>query len=118
MPRQRRAPTGASLDLALGLEVLRRNARLRAWRGAGVPVEGHWERRSPGAFTLFLGCAACGQRASRVERIRPLLLKRLPRVEAAAVESLRRRCSHLAPILGADPPEVLAITELELLAGS
>jgi hypothetical protein len=110
----------------LQLELLRRNARLRAWRAVGVPVEGGWVHgagvyRYAGEHPLVLltlRCGSCGQYSARAAKA--------PTPFYAMPEALRRcesyhlqgyACPHLAPLLGDDPPEVLAILELELLAG-
>jgi hypothetical protein len=126
----------------LHLELLRRNARLRAWRAVGVPVEGGWSEpvytpADGGFYGLFASifCAICVPAGERfkaapwlhvsasghvlrpvgydLQPVRQALLNR----ERELLEARLHACSHLAPLLGDDPPEVLAILELELLAG-
>src|SRR5687767_11872906 len=117
----------------LHLELLRRNARLRAWHAYGLPVEGGWrsEGHDEGAILyLDLVCRRCGAGRSLGARMTALLAE----VERHLLEGLsreeplrgnppypparmRQACSHLAPLLGEDPPGVRALFELELLAG-
>jgi hypothetical protein len=100
-------------DLALAL--LRRNARLRAWRAYGVPVEGGWEEWSDGGVWDFrVRCLACGGTHTA-----GLIFEAVLAAEERAIKRhLLSGCPHLAPLLGDDPPEVTAIAELELLAGA
>jgi hypothetical protein len=118
---------------SLELELLRRNARLRAWRAYGVPVEGGWQLDLPGTTPralwcdLKLGCGVCNRRGqsqsvNALGRHAEGLLTALAAAERQALSRWWRSgwvavCSHLAPLLGVDPPEVLAILELELLGG-
>jgi hypothetical protein len=107
----------------LQLELLRRNARLRAWRAVGVPIEGGWALRGRSSFSwghLRLRCSACGRSdndgaagsAGMVAHAERLAIRQM------LTPDLPNPCpGHLAPLLGEDPPEVLAILELELLAG-
>jgi hypothetical protein len=113
----------------LELELLRRNARFRAWRAYGVPVEVRWEVaperwRPPRTLLLHIACTA-GCRLPRY----PYAVYSLGWVYSGAdsfaqtersVLSARqgdRFCPHIAPLFGEDPPEVQALIELELLAG-
>jgi hypothetical protein len=119
-----------NVPLELAREVLRRNARLRAWRAVGVPVEGGWVIKGKSRFNdrtywidLKLGCSACngwtpGASLNVAVEAGPLL-DRMVHAEKAQIWRWPDRpvCSHLAPLLGDDSPEVLAIAELELLAG-
>jgi hypothetical protein len=110
----------------LHLELLRRNARLRAWRAYGVPVEGGWDVWL-GTPRLQLRCAACDMIANGLASMRAGAYgeRQLINLERKFVKRLINGakgysgplCPHLAPLLGADPPEVVAILELELLAG-
>lgn len=98
----------------LAAELLRRNARLRAWREYGVPVEGGWKevgsRSLVARLWLNVNCGACG--AYYWERL----------MECSGGwrhegPGRANPCPHLAPLLGEDPPEVEQLTALELLAG-
>src|SRR5262245_44577585 len=97
-------------------ELARRNARLRAWRAHGAPVEGGWriERWRDGARgALDLGCTTCGKRTVDQTSYHPVSL---PLIERSALRYLN--CPHLAALLSEeDPPAVQALTQLELLAG-
>jgi hypothetical protein len=110
---------------ALRLEVAKRNARLRAWKGSGVPLGGRpWEiQPSPSGWYVRarLGCWVCRKGFDLVahatkRRGLPSLVRELAGDERRAAEGLD--CSHLEAFTKArkDPPEVLAIYELELLA--
>jgi hypothetical protein len=105
----------------LHLELLRRNARLRAWRAYGIPVEGGWTLSEEDLPPLLaLSCRECGAWLQTCPPRRTLRQTAdIFREESRAITgSLRSQgCPHLAPLLGADPPEVKAIAELELLAG-
>jgi hypothetical protein len=103
-----------------------RNARLRAWRACGVPVEGGWRPGDPqrdfARPRLTLRCGSCGgeplTRGMGSRMPLATVLANLNDHERASVEEwLGRGCPHLAPLLGEDPPEVQALTTLELLAG-
>jgi hypothetical protein len=108
-----------------GAELARRNARLRAWREYGVPVAGGWiicEREKRGRnhwIDLKIFCRTCDQRGAGYS----INLEGLawPELSAAIVAAERYEilqvCTHLAPLLGAEPPEVVELTHLELLAG-
>jgi hypothetical protein len=116
---------------ALELEIMRRNARLRAWRGCGFPVEGEW-RLYPGPQAyLVLGCAVCSYARVRawpggefraasdggVGRMN-LSAESLSENEQSALRVvLSYACPHLAPMLSPAPPEVEAAAELEVLSG-
>jgi hypothetical protein len=95
------------------LALLRRNARLRAWRSYGVPIEGGWELHWSGLAWVRLSCQRCQDR--RLEQ--PGHTSRgLAAAEAIALRrAAAQGCPHLAPLLEEDPLEVQAITELELL---
>jgi hypothetical protein len=102
------------------LEIARRNARLRAWRAHGVPIEGCWERVGH-SVRVRLRCQACGLEGQPSE---PLSSKAEPhRWRTAEDWQVRditdKGCRHLAShlLVATDPPEVITITELELLAG-
>jgi hypothetical protein len=106
----------------LHLEISRRNARLRAWRANGVPVEGGWALQG-GAARLTLRCGACGITtgpSSHGKSCTPppppgaSSLARRERFELRHLEAIG--CSHLSPLAGSDPPAVIAVYELELLA--
>jgi hypothetical protein len=96
------------MPAALALQLAYRNARLRAWRALGVPVRGgwlHWE----GGWAFLAGCD-CGV----------LLLPQLLEAgdsPAALEQKAGAPCDHLAPLLGEEPPALLGLTRLELLAG-
>jgi hypothetical protein len=109
----------------LELEILRRNALLRAWREVGgVPrFEGKW---SPSLWTdrqVFLGlyCEPCkcsvGGNVHAGEHWTPGYTRgRLKCVERREAERAKRLgCPHLAPLLSPPPPEVLAFAELTLM---
>jgi hypothetical protein len=105
-----------SVDFAALLD--QRNARFRAWRLFGVPVRGGWTlSREEGEAELRLYCLACraqlGGRhfADLLQALAPASLLHAER------EELLVACRHLAPLAGDDPPEVVALTALELLAG-
>jgi hypothetical protein len=107
-----------SRGAALPLEIARRNARLRAYRALGVPVEGEWRPPPPGGSlaSIQMGCTSCGYSTLKLAQFD------LERTERNAISlpipgGRRARCEHLAPLLGEDSPEVRAIYELELLAG-
>jgi hypothetical protein len=110
-------------DLAVGLAY--RNARLRAWRAYGVPIEGGWRsapRRRVVVASAELRCAVCGERDDTFLTRNEEPAKYLVMLARSEADSLRwivaeRRCSHLAPLLGEDPPEIIGLTQLELLAG-
>lgn len=100
----------------LSAEVLRRNARLRAFRSFGVPVEGGWQAHGYGA-TLQILCSICRKRITPTtleDGRTPEVLRRILWVERFC---LLGSCSHLAPLAGEDPPDLAALIALELLAG-
>jgi hypothetical protein len=105
----------------LHIQAKRRNARFRAWQGLGVPVEGRWWSNPGGEWRLSLTCGCgfwplhparwCGLRfgALDLEREERLILR----------EAHRRKgwfCEHFSRLLGAEPPELGSLAELELLA--
>jgi hypothetical protein len=103
-------------------QLLYRNARFRAWRTHGAPVEGEWRKDWREGYDLLLRCSSCGH-ALRAD-LKPAQIRyegladAMSRREAALLEMLPGRgCSHLAPLLDEDPQEVLALLELELLVG-
>jgi hypothetical protein len=104
--------------------IAHRNARFRAWRAYGVPVEGEWRLVTgrPYFGVLDLGCAVCLSDARNYAPAggapgRAELIARLVNAERELFAFRQLLCSHLTPLLGADPPEVQEITRLELLAG-
>ncbi len=109
------------------LEVYRRNARFRAWVSQGVPVGGGWAREGMGGLRLRLSCTNCNASASdechpaTMERCEVNVLDWLLRSHGR--RAFRKRPCRMWYFLRdatrdrADPPEVLAIWELELLAG-
>lgn len=107
----------------LHYELIRRNARLRAWRGQGMPLEGAWQQGSvPGELAhLVLRCRRCALRYEISYREVPWpapLPQALSRQEQVVIGCFRLSgCAHLSPLLDRDPPEVRAVWELELLAG-
>lgn len=116
----------------LHLEIARRNARFRAWKAHGVPVEGAWRLEPmPPSFTiakLKVGCSLCGhphhgsfgpgtpeiwamtEIADGLAEQERLAIQMRPDCAEAA------ECDHLDALLEDDPPEVRATTELELLS--
>jgi hypothetical protein len=100
------------------LEVAKRNARLRAWRAHGVPVEGRWTF-GPDGLSLALRCSECGRGQSGGRpRNRSSLREGLEKKERDYLRELAQKgCYHLALLSGSEPPEVRATLELELLAG-
>jgi hypothetical protein len=104
-------------DDPLYAEILRRNARLRAWAAFGLPVEGRWDN-DDGAWQLALKCRSCGSLDYRVYIPIPgrAVAEALAIAERGAVEV--KPCAHLAPLLTEDPEEVRGLTALELLAGA
>jgi hypothetical protein len=105
------------------LALYHRNARLRAWRDYGVPVEARWAPRDEASATLHFSCARCFLGEENVHSWR-VLREDIPLEEALAdwekealLRLARRGCSHLAVLLGPEPAEVRAIWELELLYG-
>lgn len=105
------------------LEVARRNARLRAWRAYGLPVEGAWAQ-APSGYQLQLACGRC--LASAQALISSLLLstadlstftRALPEYERHTLRRLEGKgCAELAPLRGGDPAAVREIWALELLS--
>src|ERR1043166_9298908 len=101
------------------LEILRRNARLRAWRAVGVPVKGGWELKyRPAGESLWLnlkiGCSTCDDWASPSVGlyIAGGLGSVSARMKNAEINSIYKSdgvaiCPHLTPLLGEDPPEVM-----------
>ncbi len=104
------------------LAVQRRNAMLRAWKAHGLPLclnEGQWNSDIFGRHALMLKCTAC-QRASLVLLdAGAISTRRLAVKEGDAIAELEGKgCTHLSamgeyPV----PDQVMAIFELELLAG-
>jgi hypothetical protein len=111
-----------------------RNARLRAWHTYGVPIAGGWAVEPDGEPRLWLRCTTCGWEALGIISLGKLSggLSRGEVLETEEAGVLRRGavrvggilrvaerspCEHLAPLLFTDPPEVRALTRLELLAG-
>jgi hypothetical protein len=109
--------------MSLHLELQKRNARLRAFRALGVPVEGGWQPAPDGRLLLQLRCLTCGgpphQTFTGLERF--AVKARGPHgIEGQLIRAIQRltRCPHLAPLLQPDPPELAALLDLELLAGA
>jgi type II secretory pathway component PulM len=101
--------------MSLHLELQKRNARLRAYRALGVPVDARWEIRPRGrrsSAVLTLGCALC-QAGAMKEAWSPAGMARAEGEALAFAD-----CPHLAPLLQPDPPELAALLDLELLAGA
>jgi hypothetical protein len=119
----------------LHLELLRRNAWFRAWKAHGAPVEALWCMYF-GTPQLSLACLCCDARtqglASWSSRCGGYDEKQLIKLERDQLRKLLGQgrwnktrilssptlCAHLEPLLKKPPPEVLAIFELELLAGA
>lgn len=110
-------------------EIARRNARLRAYRdGRGVPVLGgwRWEQDSHhpvwdlSTLLLTLQCGECGCADWRYCPDRENYGIDSATWTPVALEAhlLRQLCSHLAPLLGPDDSDILALLELELLEGA
>ncbi len=108
--------------------VVRRNARLKAWAEYGVPVAAAWGYLSvarPGfrlAFEAYCraeGCGGCNSGTISEVPAQTVSLER--RMELAERYFLRfvlgpdQNCTHLAPLLGPEPPEVSALIPLLLL---
>jgi hypothetical protein len=90
-----------------------------AWRAYGVPVVGDRYLESD-CLWLYLKCGRC----DTYDEIPLSLLERedgvrlfLKRLRALLAELKSKGCEDLARLLGKDPPEVVALTKLELLAG-
>jgi hypothetical protein len=94
----------------LSREVLRQNARFRAWRALGVPVEGRWEE---GALTVILRlrCLSCSF------GIEKMFTRAIGVARQVAAYRPLVCCDHLEPLRGEAPPALAAIEELELLSG-
>ena len=95
-----------------------RNARLRAWQAHGLPMSGQWRfwrmRSGRPVGTLALACLQCGKSDSGDH----FYMADLARFERLLIGNLNRQaCGHLNALLGEEPPEVVALTRLELLAG-
>jgi hypothetical protein len=109
--------------VAVEVALAQRNARLRAWREHGAPVAGGWrrDRAGRGRLSLSLRCGACRLEVDLDlwESVYTHQPAALLRVEARALAHLEGvyRCRHLSALLREDPPEVVALTKLELLAG-
>lgn len=140
---------GVSEDLRLAIHA--RNARFRAWKAHGLPIEGGWKlgQRSPERWVdtetgetvdrprppypyLRLQCTACGW--SETGAVGGLLgaktwAQALDDEEWDALKGVDRKptppslddwhCPHLEPLLTPEedtPPEVVALTALEMLS--
>jgi hypothetical protein len=118
----------------LRLAVLARNARLRAWKGCGVPVEGGWRLGVPKPMEtpdeVFVGAwgyiwCGLGCPSPRPEGLFLSVGEYMPgyryiRGCVQAEERILREyaCEHLRPLLTRrDPVKVSALAKLELLAG-
>jgi hypothetical protein len=105
-----------SVDLAALLD--QRNARFRAWRLFGVPVQGGWVLwRQEDEAELTLRCLSCRALLRGRHFAEPLRALAPAAVLQAERGELLAACHHLAPLAGEDPAEVVALTALELLAG-
>ena len=103
-------------------QVQYRNARFRAWRALGVPLtaESGWRLTEEGPAVLGLQCAYCGC----YTRISALPHNNLTRLETTALQVCddpdhyrTAHCSHLELLCDyPDPPELVDLTALELLA--
>lgn len=110
--------------MSRALAVMVRNARFRAWKAYGIPVEGGWVMRGSGygsGSQLTLTCGVCGVRCERFSYTSAQ--EGLVYAEWSALLAPSRgihlaRCEHLQRLLdrGPDPPEVIALTELEMLS--
>ncbi len=117
-------------DIAI---IMARNALLRAWRGSGLPLAiggaglfgqgidnpGRWvANQGYSSVILFLQCEACGATTATVSYW-PVKEINLREAQVRAVDRLKRlrNCEHLLPLALTPSPEVMAIAELELLAG-
>jgi hypothetical protein len=101
-----------------------RNARFRAWRAYGVPVAEAWRApkdRSDRLWLVTISCSLCGARGDDFGHVAGLKAGEYDaghRPDVLERNCIRAKsCVHLAPLLGEDPPEVVALTKLELLAG-
>ncbi len=115
------------------MEFSRRNALYRAWAAYGLPVQAAWRLRLwhvglPGGWRFTVECAACLRTDWRawpyreLEESEAFLKIEIERMERSTILEVTGRrgelCLHLYPLLGRWPPEdVMAIYELELLAG-
>jgi hypothetical protein len=103
----------------IDLELLRRNAWLKAWRDAGHSIEGRW---TLGQYCeLDLSCAACKLKlAARVNLQRgDTLAEAMNRREQGLYESAALRgCEHFEPLQREPPDEVRVLFALALLEGN
>jgi hypothetical protein len=128
----------------LAASIAQRNARFRAWRAHGMPLLGRWFYKAAGVAYWadpLTGsthaieepeCAmlrlACVCRANPDPPCMQLVTADWPdeprdtravlaMIEGDLVKKYIASCYHLFPLFGRDPPEVVATTKLELLAG-
>lgn len=117
-----------TLEDELARVLHRSNARIRAWKAYGLPIEGCGWAWDAAWYAFMLQCLTCntefrwtptslggfgvegwGENAPRAAVDRA--------VAAAQRYVFRKVCDHVRPLLGPDPAEVIEITRLELLAG-
>jgi hypothetical protein len=92
-------------DLAAALAA--RNARFRAWRERGVPIEGEWAVDKNGLAIAWLSCARCPELVGNAAVTRGA--SQLAFREKQIIQLLLDDgCPHLAPLLDKDPPEIRA----------
>jgi hypothetical protein len=113
------------------LEVMRRNARYRAYKAIGLTIEASYtltqEQRQEGMSVplaiLHMHCPICDAERGDPINYSINVYGEQPGAFFLAESGLlaciiREGCSHASPLLvERDPPEVQAIAELELLAG-
>jgi hypothetical protein len=102
-------------------ELLRCNARLRAWRAYGLPLHGRWQllgdpARPHPLIRVGLHCEACGAIAGgALDFSGELGFTTGEEAERGLVEQLLAKgCSHAAPMLAPMPEAVLALYTREL----
>jgi hypothetical protein len=112
-----------SADLAALL--VQRNARFRAWRAYGSPIEARWEKlptpadRGP-LYKLSIRCLACGDDAEERFFDSEYLLNLRGAAQPGYLDEERSAfllgCEHLLPLVDPDPPAVQELIRIELLA--
>jgi hypothetical protein len=107
----------------LELLLAARNARFRAWKANGLPIEGAWAMLSimhATAGSVWVHCTLCKLDAEgHVESLRsgPNELGVLIYKEEEAIKDLLSKgCHHLLLLQGEDPPRIKALVEKERLA--
>lgn len=106
---------------AIQRQCLRRNARIRAYRGAGVPIAGQWTpARGIGGLPLAeleLRCEVCG--ADGTTSCNTLEGHGEAERRLVAELAIALGCRHLFAFLNIeDSAEIQAVAELELLSGA